>query len=92
MGWLLGALGAFLATLGTGIWTGWALRAEHNENVAAARPPAAAGDRAPAVPSARSPLPFPGQFLLEIQDPDEDTGDWLRPLLESNGVEVPRRD
>lgn len=73
MGWILialGAVAAWLVTLAAGMWIGWTARPY--EDSRADQPPArdggGRGDSPDPVP--RPPLPFPGQFLLEIEDPD----------------------
>lgn len=84
MGWILiaaGALAAWLATLAAGMWIGWT--ASHEDSRADQPPARDGGGRGDSpAPVPRPPLPFPGQFLLEIEDPDGVTGDtWHLEML-----------
>ena len=86
--WITAGLGAFAATLAAGMWTGWMLRGEHEDSRAEQLPARDGGRGSPPVPGPRPPLsPFPGQFLLDIQDePPRGGRTWLDALLEENGV------
>ena len=84
--WIAAGLAGWLATLGAGMWTGWAIRGEHEDSRVKA--PAREGGRdAPPAPAPRPPLlPFPGQWALEIEPDSFEGRSWLDTLLEENGV------
>lgn len=88
MGWIAAMLGGFLVTLATGMWTGWAMRVDHEDSRAIQAPARDGGRGVSPAPAPRPPLlPFPGQWALEIEGEEPFQGrTWLDALLEENGV------